>query len=104
MQAIALVILNHLDLIERDKADEAALKRSLVANGKFDHKELFPEYFPNKNEVSADPEYDYSNVEWKSPLEAPEMFERLMQSLQDNSRGFMTADQITAEPTWTDWR
>lgn len=112
MQAYGLVILNHLDVIERENATQAALKRSLVANGNFDHRKLFPEYFPpepaevaeaGSDADTSDADLDYSEVTWLAPSEDREEFERLMTALNGASAGVKNGDQVAERPTWTEW-
>lgn len=108
MQAYALVALNHLDVIDREAENVLALKRSMLANEKFDHKILFPEYFGDPTEKAEeifDPEdsLDLSEVEWMSGTEAMAEFEKVMAALKGASSGTMTGDQMTNGPTWTDW-
>lgn len=113
MQAYGLVILNHLDAIERENASQESLKRSLVANGHFDHRKLFPEYFPaepddaetaeaGSDADNPDADLDYSEVRWLAPSEDQDEFERLMGALNRGSSGVKSGDQV-AEPTWTEW-
>lgn len=85
------------------------MRRSLVANGGFDHRALFPRYFP-KSESDATPDnapegaaYDYSEVTWKSPQESMDEFERLMGALRKSSSGVVSGDQLSAR-TWSEWQ
>lgn len=105
------MILNHLDAIERESTSTDALKRSMVANGHFDHRKLFPEYFPQEPEETteagsdgdtADADLDYSEVTWMSPSDDRAEFDRLMAALQRSSSGVKSGDQV-AEPAWTEW-
>lgn len=106
VQMLGLVILNHADTIDRAKGDREALKRSLIANGNFDHEALFPDYFPKKTEEfnpEANVDYDYSGVDWKSPAEAFDEYQALMQMLGQKT-GVMSGDQVAEEIEWSDWR
>lgn len=103
MQAQGLVILNHLDFIESAVRDRDALKRSLVANGGFDHEALFPDFFPpKKKQESAGGDLDYSEIVWKSPTDSVDEWKRMQEVLAGTSRGQINGEQMT--PTWTEWR
>jgi hypothetical protein len=113
VQTFALVILNHIDTIERAKSDKQQLKHSLIATGEWDYKKLFPEY-ETKEEVkdieegegpSVNDVWDTTQVEWKSPTEDPGEFERLMASLQSSPGTFSGSDLVVQdqEITWGDW-
>jgi hypothetical protein len=112
-QALGLIILNHLDLIEKEEANTLALKRSLLANENFDYKKLFPDYFPDAPSETVDidkgdaiPEgvdIDYTGVEWKGGSAYDEYLE-LMSALNSSSSGeFGGNELVSAEPTWTEW-
>jgi hypothetical protein len=111
VQAFGLVILNHLDEIAEAKDDIEAFKLSLVANGQFDHKGLFPEFFPpetveidDKEASNPEAQYDYSEVSWKSGSEAKDEFERVMAALQKSASGAVRGDQLSTRATWGEWR
>jgi hypothetical protein len=108
VQAYALVILNHLDFIDRAEGDRDAFKRSLIANGGFDHKVLFPEFFLKapKPVEKIDPESDDFNpkdIVWDSPTENMDEFERVMEAVQRAQSGIVSADDL-AQPQWSAWK
>lgn len=87
------------------------LKHSLIAAGG-DYKTLFPEYAPPPevtteeefDQAPADANWDYSDIEWKSPADDPGAFEALMAKL--NSPQSFTGDEVGGEQqeiTWTEW-
>lgn len=103
------MILGHLDEIARADADADAVKHALVAHGGFDHRKLFPQYFPCKV-TDATPEnasegtaYDYSEITWKTPTDAMDEFNRVMAALQKSSSGVVSGEQLSSR-TWSDWQ
>jgi hypothetical protein len=112
-----LVILNHLDTIERVQGDVKQLKYSLIASDKdrWNYKKLFPEYdqepkgeireLAEGEEIPEGADIDLSQVEWKSPKDDPEGFEKLMAMVNRASKGFSGAEVVgSGEPVWSDWR
>lgn len=105
------MLLNLLDEYDKAHADVDWLKRSLIAAGA-DYTALFPEFVPPPKEDPTTPldehtDVDYSAVEWKSPSEDPESFEKLMALINQNSTGVLTGDDfVPGNPpvTWTEWR
>lgn len=114
MQTYALVILNHLDAIERAQHDVRQLKHSLIASGEnWDYKKLFPEYETKEEarelaegeEIPEGADIDLSQVEWKSPSDDPAEFERLMAMINSRPGTFSGNDVVASgEPTWSEWR
>jgi hypothetical protein len=112
VQTKALLILNYLDEIARNKADVFALKRAYLSTGTVDPSKLFPEEFreppkdteevPSERE-EEDTEYDYSGVTWKGGSDSIQEYQRLMAQIGAAQQGSMNGDAITSEPTWTEW-
>lgn len=108
MQAYGLVILNHADTIEKYEGERDAFKRSLVASGGFDHKLLFPDFFPKapkveqKQEVDPD-DFDPKDVVWDNPTENMDEFNRVMAAVQRAQQGAISADEL-AKPQWSAWK
>lgn len=113
VQAYGLVLLNHLDIIDRAEQDARQLKRSLVAAGNWDYTKLFPEYAVEEEvrdvvegeEIPTDATWDTSAVEWMSPSEDPEEFERLMALLNEKPGTFSGSDVLGADRpvSWSNW-
>jgi hypothetical protein len=118
VQTYALVILNHLDAIERAQAEARSFKHSLIASGDdWDWKKLFPEYNAETTEevrelapgeeIPEGADIDLSKVEWKSPSDDPEEFQRLMEYIQRRPGTFSGNDVVTRpdEPVkWSEWQ
>lgn len=86
----------------------------MAARPDFDIKKMYPELFQEEpapeaeisgtGEVTPD---DYKNVEWSSPKDAAEEWERISAMLAQN-HGALTGDEVVGAPSgdieWTDWR
>lgn len=109
----ALSTLLFLDELKESRENEQSLKRALAARPDFDVKKLFPEWFPEEKKENVglppnDISQDYDKVEWKSPKDAAEEWERLSKILAQR-QGFMTGDDVVEMPTtadiqWSDWQ
>lgn len=118
MQSAALILLNHLDELERAKDRSVAFRRSLLARAETDIQYLFPEYF-SEPESKEEPEEtggitpdDYKNVKWMSPTDANEEWERMSKLLAAGGRGVLNGEEVTGtaqerplnDIEWTEWR
>lgn len=108
VQFHAGIVLNLEDSLEKTKHDHSSFKNALVAAGA-QAKALFPEYFPEEKkaepEESADfsdleAQYDYSEVEWKSPSDNPEEFSDLMAQVANLTRGTVSGSQFPLNEGW----
>lgn len=108
VQGKALEVLRLLDLIEKVEGDWAGIKRAMGATGQWKWAELFPDFFgqPEKaEEVSFDTTtspivYD---VEWKSPRDAAQEYDKLMSELARNQNGVLSGADVVNEQS-RDWR
>lgn len=101
-------MLNYLDEIDRADFEETQLKCAMVANGKFDHKLLFPDVFvetpkPGESELDPSNELDLTEVEWMSGSDAMSEWTKVMAALKGAQSGTIAGDAVGLEPTWTEW-
>lgn len=105
----ALIILNFLDDIEKQRTEILALKRALVSGGMVEPAKLFPDELgpPVKelDEIQHDQnvKFDYSDVTWKSGGDAFAEYQQLMDQIGAARHGRMSGDALAQRPEWTDW-
>lgn len=118
MQSAALILLNHLDELEKAKDRSVAFRRALLSRVETDIQKLFPEYFPEPEPKEEPTETggvvpdDYKDVEWMSPKDANAEWERMSKLLAAGGRGVLNGEEVvgTAQERplddieWTEWR
>lgn len=112
VQFQATYLLNWLDETEKSTGKFEALKRALVSGGLRPPEDMFPEHFDNQTkvvdddpneELSPETSPDYSNVEWKSPIDAMDEYETLMAQVAQFSQGKLEEQQMRS-PEDDGWR
>lgn len=95
---------------------------AMVAAG-LDYEQLFPELFAKAEEqtsqdeqatggdlqadVGGDVTYDYSGVEWMTPKDASDEYDRLMAAISAGSSGRMSGEHFAESANgaaWGDWQ
>jgi hypothetical protein len=112
VQFQATYLLNWLDEGEKSTARLQALKRSLIASGSWRPQDMFPEHFDDQatvvddnpdEELPSEADFDYSNVEWKSPTDAMGEYETLMAQVAQLTQGKLEESQMRS-PDDDGWR
>lgn len=101
----------HLESLEEAKRENFEIRKALLAaNRPFEI--LFPEYVPvgtaNEEIFSEDPEtsYDFSEVEWVSPVEDWEAYQSLIEQVEERQETTVeatepdTPDDVFGELEW----
>jgi hypothetical protein len=105
VQELAVAMLESMDRRQQQEAEDRQLRVMLVASGKLDPSDAFPEYFTADEEPAGasadDVVYDYSQVDWESPGEAGgiEEFERMTRALAEFNTLSIREDPEPVTPT-----
>lgn len=111
VQDLAVRVLVRQDNISRREAKETDLRLSMLATGRYDLADLFPEYFVNE-QVAVDEdapddvytregvEYDYSGVEWQSPSDLSEEDRKAMMDFLADTSVSVSIDPGDVEGGW----
>lgn len=115
MQHKGSIILDYLEQLslrkqshEQAQRDLRRVKEAIVASGRGDLETLFPEYFKpdvveDDTPIAEGTLIDYSAVEWKSPSDARDEYESLMEQVRSMSKGSFDAGSVTVDPD-AGWR
>lgn len=112
VQFNATIVLNFLDENEKTERHLDELKKALLSTGDYKPHSLFPNHFevPKDEAVASSPDAplegdpDYSDVEWRSPTDNMDEFNRLMAKVAELEVGTMSGDQVALPPGDDGWR
>lgn len=111
IQFNATIILNYIDTNDKALQDLVELKRALLASGSYNARKLFPdELGPETETVEDTPDAplhgtpDYSDVDWKSPSDSMEEFEKLMAEVAKLQDGKITGDGFVERDPDEGWK
>lgn len=111
VQFNATIILNYIDNSEKALRDLVELKRAMLASGDYNARKLFPDEFgPETEAVEDSPDKplhgnpDYRDVDWKSPSDSMEEFDRIMAEVAKLQSGTVTGDGFVERDPDEGWK